>query len=177
MQEEKVIVVNTFDEPIGLMEKLEAHQKGVLHRAFSVLIFNTKGEMLIHQRAKDKYHCGGLWTNACCSHPREHETLIEAANRRLQEEMGFQTPLTKMGSFIYKAEFKNGLTEHEFDHLFVGEFNENPSPNPDEVMDWKYISLADLKNEIQKNPEDFTFWFKEIMNHHLDKVLNQQNYA
>lgn len=177
MQEEKVILVDTSDQPIGLMEKMQAHKEGRLHRAFSILIFNDKGEMLIHQRANNKYHCGGLWTNACCSHPRANESLEAAAIRRLKEEMGFQTELKKIGTFIYKAEFDNGLTEHEFDHLFLGFFNKKPSPNPKEVMDWKYVEIETLKKDIQSHPDEYTIWFKEIMSHHLDKVLNSQNYA
>lgn len=160
---EEVILVNTNDEQIGTLEKLAAHKQGLLHRAFSVLIFNDAGELLIHQRAHEKYHCAGLWTNTCCSHQRVGETNEEAAKRRLQEEMGFITSVKTIGSFIYHVEFNNGLTEHEFDHVMIGSYNENPVPNPDEVDDWKYVNLEELEKEIQTYPEKFTFWFKEIM--------------
>lgn len=160
MNQEKVILVDESDQAIGLMEKMEAHEKALLHRAFSVFTFNSEGELLIHQRAHEKYHSGGLWTNTCCSHPREGETTHEAATRRLQEEMGFVCELTEVFSFIYKAELDQGLTEHEFDHVFVGKFNGEPQINPSEVADWKYVRLEDLKNDIAKNPDNYTVWFK-----------------
>jgi isopentenyl-diphosphate delta-isomerase len=160
---EEVILVNTNDEELGTLEKLAAHEQGVLHRAFSVLTFNQKGELLIHRRAFDKYHCPGLWTNTCCSHQRKGETNEQAAQRRLQEEMGFSVPVKSIGSFIYRVEFENGLIEHEFDHVLVGKFNENPSPNPGEVVDWKYIALEELEKNIHVHPEEYTYWFKEIM--------------
>lgn len=170
---EQVILVDQQDNQIGLMEKLKAHQEGLLHRAFSVLIFNDNREMLIHQRDKNKYHCGGLWTNACCSHPREGESVKKAAQRRLMEEMGFTTDVEFVESFIYKAEFENGLTEHEFDHLFVGIYNDNPTPNPKEVQDWKYISIEKLKKEINQNPGHYSAWFKTIMNNHLQHAIKK----
>ena len=126
MNREEVILVNEADEQIGVMEKMEAHEKGLLHRAFSVFIFNDKGEMLLQQRALNKYHSGGLWTNACCSHPRPGEDTLQAAKRRLMEEMGIETSLTLKNSFTYKTAFENGLTEHEFDHIFIGTFNQEP---------------------------------------------------
>lgn len=159
----KVVLVDENDQFIGTMEKLRAHQEGHLHRAFSVVIFNAKNEMLIHKRASGKYHCGGLWTNACCSHPRENETPLEGANRRLQEEMGFSSLLRFKDSFIYKTKLKNGLTEHEFDHLFVGSFDGKPNPNKDEVEDYRFISLENLRLEVENDPNKFTFWFKEIL--------------
>ena len=133
--EEQVILVNEHDTPIGLMGKLEAHQKALLHRAFSVFILNDKGEIMLQQRAASKYHSPNLWTNTCCSHPRQGETTIEAGKRRLQEEMGFVTELTDILSFIYKAPFDNGLTEHELDHILIGYYNAPPTINPEEVAD------------------------------------------
>lgn len=167
---EFVVLVDKDDQQIGVMEKLEAHQKGLLHRAFSVLIFNDKGEMLIHQRAAGKYHCGGLWTNACCSHPRENEQITEAAERRLQEEMGFSVKTFPMHHFIYKAAFDNGLVEHEFDYILTGIYNNTPTPNKDEVMDYKFIALEELKEDITKNPEVYTPWFRIIVQEHLQNI-------
>jgi isopentenyl-diphosphate delta-isomerase len=167
----EVVLVNEKDEILGTMEKLRAHKEGVLHRAFSVIIYNSKGEMLIHKRASDKYHCGGLWTNACCSHPRLNENPIDGAKRRLQEEMGFTTQLLQKGSFIYRAELDNGLIEHEYDHLFIGHYDQHPSPNPSEVEDWKYISVNELLASIKKNPEAYTFWFKEIVKNRLNEII------
>jgi len=160
MQTEEVILVNTSDEEIGTMEKMKAHEEALLHRAFSVFVFNHKGEMLIHQRAIEKYHSGGLWTNACCSHPRKGETTEEAAHRRLMEEMGFDCPVSERFSFIYKAKLDQGLTEYEFDHVFFGSFDGRPQPNPDEVCDWKYVSIRKLKDNIKMEPEAYTEWFK-----------------
>lgn len=168
---EEVILVNEHDEPIGLMEKIQAHREGRLHRAFSVLIFNDDNEILIHRRADDKYHCGGLWTNACCSHPREHESTLDAALRRLQEEMGFYCPLFHVDEFIYKAHFDNGLIEYEYDHIFIGAFNENPYPNPWEVADWKYVDLSWLKQNISEYPDSYTAWFKDIIINRLENIL------
>lgn len=169
---EEVILVDEQDNQIGLLEKIQAHREGKLHRAFSVIIFNEEGDMLIHQRAKDKYHCGGLWTNACCSHPRNGEDTLTAAHRRLQEEMGFDTPLSYVDSFIYKAKFENGLTEHEYDHLFAGYYAGKIKPNENEIAHWKYINLVELKQDIQRNPENYTIWFQDIVKHHLKKILN-----
>ncbi|MEX2596553.1 MAG: isopentenyl-diphosphate Delta-isomerase [Salibacteraceae bacterium] len=168
MNQEKVILVNLADEITGSMEKMEAHEKAMLHRAFSVFIFNDQNEMLIHQRADEKYHSGGLWTNACCSHPRMGETTEEAAHRRLMEEMGFDCPINEVFSFIYKAKLDQGLTEHEFDHVFFGRFNGNPKPNPEEVKDWKFVKPSDLERHIQQNPHQFTEWFKIA----LEKIKN-----
>ena len=162
MKEEQVILVDENDNKIGLMPKLEAHKKGVLHRAFSVFVFNDKNELMLQQRAYDKYHSPGLWTNTCCSHQRDGELTIEAATRRLQEEMGFTTPLTERISFIYKAPFENGLTEHELDHIITGYFNKNPNPNPKEVADWKWMKLSEIVEDIEANPQDYTVWFKII---------------
>lgn len=164
---EKVILVNERDEEIGTMEKLEAHQKGFLHRAFSVFVFNSKGELLLQRRAKEKYHSGGLWTNTCCSHPRPGEEILEAANRRLKEEMGMACNLKPEFSFLYKVEFKNGLTEHELDHVLIGYCDDLPDPNPEEVGEWKYISLEDAQKDSEDHPEMYTEWFKII----IDKVI------
>lgn len=163
MAEEKVILVDEQDNAIGVMEKMEAHEKGLLHRAFSVFIFNNKGEMLLQRRALTKYHSAGLWTNTCCSHPRPQENTIEAANRRLKEEMGIETPLQHKHSFIYKTPFENGLTEHEFDHVYIGYTNENPEINKEEVDSFKWMRVEEIKNEIKSNPQNFTSWFKIVV--------------
>ncbi len=170
MAEEKVILVNEKDEQIGLMEKIEAHEKALLHRAFSVFVFNEKNELMIQQRALSKYHSPGLWTNTCCSHQREGETNIEAGKRRLQEEMGFSTDLKDTISFIYKAPFDNGLTEHEYDHILVGNFEGEPNLNPDEVAAWKWVSLEDLKEDMKKNPDIYTEWFKIIFDKYYSSI-------
>ncbi len=159
MQEE-VILVNEADKQIGVMEKQEAHEKGLLHRAFSVFIFNDKGEMLLQQRAMDKYHSGGLWTNACCSHPRPGEGTLRAAQRRLKEEMGIETELTFKSSFTYKTAFDNGLTEHEFDHIFTGIYNDVPKINPNEVHSFCWKSVESTKNSVKTMPGIYTSWFK-----------------
>jgi isopentenyl-diphosphate Delta-isomerase len=162
MEEEKVILVNELDEQIGLMPKLEAHQKAVLHRAFSVFILNDKKEIMLQQRAQHKYHSPLLWTNTCCSHQREGETNIQAGNRRLFEEMGFRTEIKELFHFIYKAPFDNGLTEHELDHVMVGYYNDAPQINPEEVQDWKWMKIEDVKNDMLIHPESYTVWFKII---------------
>jgi isopentenyl-diphosphate delta-isomerase len=164
---EQVILVDEKDQEIGLMEKMEAHQKGMLHRAFSVFVFNSKQEILLQQRALSKYHSGGLWTNTCCSHPRSGESIVEAANRRMLEEMGFSCNLAPVFSFIYKAELDNELSEHELDHVLIGFSDEIGTPNPDEVMDTKWVTLTDLELEVKENPENFTAWFRIIMNESL----------
>jgi len=157
---EKVILVDQYDNPIGEMEKMEAHEKAVLHRAFSVFVFNQNNELMLQQRALTKYHSPGLWTNTCCSHPRTGETLLEAGHRRLQEEMGFDCKLEKIFDFIYKAELDKGLTEHEFDHVLVGRFTESPRINPDEVHHWKWMSMEAIAADMQSNPDSYTIWFK-----------------
>lgn len=157
---DKLILVDKNDTPIGTIEKMEAHQKALLHRAFSVFIFNTKGEMLLQQRALDKYHSGGLWTNACCSHPYDGQQTQAAAEKRLQEEMGFTTVLTKVFDFIYKAPFDNGLTEHEFDHVFAGVYNGAIVPDKSEVEDFCFMSMEDIKESLQLHPQKYTVWFK-----------------
>lgn len=162
MNQEQVILVNENDEQIGLMPKMEAHEKAVLHRAFSVFIFNSNNELMLQQRAAHKYHSPLLWTNTCCSHQRDGETNIEAGTRRLQEEMGFTTSLKETTSFIYKAPFDNGLTEHELDHIMIGYYEQAPVINPDEVEDWKWMPLEDVRTDIAAQPELYTAWFKII---------------
>ncbi len=162
MEEEKVILVNELDEKIGLMPKQEAHQKGLLHRAFSVFVFNDNNELMLQQRALHKYHSPGLWTNTCCSHQRDGESTLEAGKRRLQEEMGFIVDLKETTSFIYKAPFDNGLTEHELDHILIGRFNETPQINTDEVASWKWMPMEEVKKNLAQNPEIYTEWFKII---------------
>jgi isopentenyl-diphosphate Delta-isomerase len=167
---EEVILVDELDNPIGLMEKLEAHEKALLHRALSVLIFNSKNEFLLQQRSDNKYHSPGLWTNTCCSHPRAGETVEEAAERRLKEEMGMSCQTQKVFHFTYKAEFENGLTEHELDHVFLGKTDSLPVLNPDEAKSYRYLDLESLISEIESHPENFTPWFKIIIQKHLDKI-------
>ena len=165
--EERVILVDQEDNELGTEEKMKAHEQALLHRAFSIFIFNSKGELLLQKRAEGKYHCPGLWTNTCCSHPRPGESLEEAVQRKLKQEMGFTTPLKEAFTFIYKVSFENGLTEHELDHVFLGTFDGNPEPNPEEVGEWKWISPEKLKEDVQEHPEKYTHWFKTS----LDKVL------
>jgi isopentenyl-diphosphate delta-isomerase len=169
---EHVILVDENDQQIGLMEKMEAHEKGLLHRAFSVFIFNDENQLLLQQRAKDKYHSGGLWTNTCCSHPREGESLLDAGKRRLHEEMGFSCPIETVFSFIYKAELDNNLIEHELDHVLIGNYNEAPKPNPDEVMDWKYVDLEWVVEDMKANPENYTTWFRIVFDNVKGHFLN-----
>src|SRR5438552_1500899 len=157
--EEEVILVNEQDEKTGIMEKLEAHRKGILHRAFSIFIFNNKNEMLLQQRAVNKYHSGGLWTNACCSHPRPGEETEAAAARRLKEELGIETPLEKIFNFTYKASFENGLTEYEFYHVFAGVYNNEINFNTHEVQEVCFCSMADIESALQSHPYKFTAWF------------------
>ena len=157
---EQVILVDEKDVAIGTIDKMEAHEKAVLHRAFSVFIFNSKDEMLLQQRARTKYHSAGLWTNSCCSHPRPGEDTHAAALRRLQEEMGFTTPVKKAFDFVYKATFANGLTEHEFDHVFVGKYDDKIEPDPKEVGDYAYWPMETIEEQIKMHPESFTVWFR-----------------
>ncbi len=170
MIEEHVILVNDKDEQIGTMPKLEAHEKAVLHRAFSVFIFNDNNELMLQQRAKHKYHSPLLWTNTCCSHQRVGETNLEAGKRRLMEEMGFVVDLQETVSFVYKAPFDNGLTEHEFDHVMVGQSNEEPIINPDEVESWKWMPLEAVKLDIGLHPEVYTEWFKIIFDKFYEHI-------
>tara|TARA_R110002012_G_C11675852_1_gene613657 strand:- start:14565 stop:15098 length:534 start_codon:yes stop_codon:yes gene_type:complete len=168
LKEERVILVNELDEQIGTMPKMEAHEKALLHRAFSVFVMNDKGETMLQQRAAHKYHSPLLWTNTCCSHQRVGESNIEAGKRRLQEEMGFKTELKELFSFIYKAPFDNGLTEHELDHVMIGYGHDAPKINPDEVADWKWMKPEAIKADMLENPDRYTAWFKII----FDKFYN-----
>lgn len=165
-----VILVDENDNKIDTEEKLKAHKKGLLHRAFSVFVFNNKNELLMQKRAERKYHSGGLWTNTCCSHPAPDESTENAAHRRLREEMGFDCRLKEVFSFTYKVSFGNGLIEHELDHVYVGKYNKDPKPNPKEVNDYKWISLENLKAGIENNPDKYTYWAKEIINNHISKL-------
>ncbi len=162
--QERVILVDPMDREIGTEEKLKAHREGKLHRAFSVFVFNTSGELLLQKRSETKYHSGGLWTNTCCSHPRPGESHDCAARRRLYEEMGFDCELTGLFSFIYHARLENNLFEHELDHVFVGHYDGQPVPNSDEVDDWKWMDIDGLKRDIGESPEHYTCWFKLILN-------------
>ena len=170
--EELVVLVDEKDNQVGLMPKMEAHEKAVLHRAFSVFIFNNEGKLMLQQRAADKYHSPLLWTNTCCSHQREGETNLEAGKRRLEEEMGFTTDLKEVFWFVYKAPFENGLTEHELDHVMVGYYDEAPKINKEEVASYKWMSLIDVKESIEKNPKEYTEWFKIIFDKSFEKLTN-----
>jgi len=170
--EELVVLVDEKDNQIGLMPKMEAHEKAVLHRAFSVFIFNNEGKLMLQQRAADKYHSPLLWTNTCCSHQRDGETNLDAGKRRLEEEMGFTTDLKEVFSFVYKAPFENGLTEHELDHVMVGHFQGTPKINKEEVASYKWMSLIDVKEHIEKNPHEYTAWFKIIFDKSFEKLIN-----
>lgn len=170
--EEMVVLVDKNDNQIGVMPKMEAHEKAVLHRAFSVFTFNKKGELLLQQRAASKYHSPLLWTNTCCSHQREGESNIEAGMRRLEEEMGFTTSLKEVFSFIYKAPFDNGLTEHELDHVMIGYFDGEPNINKEEVESYKWMLLEDVKEDIENNPEIYTAWFKIIFKESYKQLKN-----
>ena len=178
MIEEQVILVNENNEQIGLMPKMEAHEKAVLHRAFSVFIFNNENELMLQQRAFGKYHSPGLWTNTCCSHQRDGESNIDAGKRRLQEEMGFTADLQESISFIYKAPFDNGLTEHEYDHVLLGSYNGEPTINTEEVASWKWMKMDDIKVDMALHPENYTAWFKIIFEKfytHLNLVNDESN--
>ena len=172
--EENVILVDPKDNEIGVMEKMKAHEKGELHRAFSVFIFNTKGEIMLQKRDSKKYHSGGLWSNTCCSHPRPGEPTKMAASRRLNEEMGLNTVLFSAFSFIYRSELDSNLIEHELDHVFVGYTNDLPTMNPEEVEDYKFMSLINLELDLLASPELYTTWlkicFKNLLSH-----LNSKN--
>ncbi len=159
MSEEKVVLVDKDDNQIGLMPKMEAHQKGILHRAFSIFLLNSENQILLQKRSSNKYHSGGLWTNTCCSHPRDGENIINAGKRRLSEEMGINTDLIETFKFTYKAKLENGLTEHEYDHVLIGKYNGNPILNEDEAEDYKWVSLEEVKKDIKKNEKDYTVWF------------------
>ena len=173
--EEFVVLVDESDQELGVMEKHQAHVAGVLHRAFSVFVFNSTGELLLQQRAADKYHSPLLWTNTCCSHPRKNETYLEAAHRRLQEEMGFDCKLEEKFHFIYKAQLGERLFEHELDHVFVGYFDGPISINPEEVEDTKWISMEEMELDMKNNPENYTIWFRIIFDEYLAKLQYASN--
>ena len=174
---EQVILVDEMDRPTGTMEKMAAHREALLHRAFSIFIFNSKGEVLLQQRATQKYHSGGLWTNACCSHPRPDETTLAAAERRLVEELGFTTSLDLAFDFIYKAELDNHLTEYEFDHVFIGEYNGAVHPNSNEVKDYCYKSVEDILLSLQSHPSKYTTWFHIAMPRVAEWMSSRQKIA
>ena len=167
-----VILVDESDRPVGVEAKLAAHERGgKLHRAFSVFIFNAAGQMLIQRRADGKYHFGGLWTNACCSHPRQGETVVQSARTRLRQEFGFDVPLEERFGFVYRAEDPaSGLTEHEFDHVLVGNFDGVPGPNPEEISDWRWVDPSELLEDVERHPERYTPWFKLVLTRVLEKM-------
>lgn len=162
---EQVILVDEQDNEIGSMEKMEAHQKGLLHRAFSVLIFNSKGELLLQKRAKSKYHSGGLWTNTCCSHPQPGETIVQAGKRKLLQEMGFECDLYFSHKFIYQVELDNNLIENEYDYVMIGSYDGQPPINKDEAEDWKYESMEFVRHNAAVNPDAYSYWFRLILSH------------
>ena len=170
---EYVVLVDDQDQDLDIMEKMEAHRKGLLHRAFSVFILNDNNQLMLQRRALEKYHSGGLWTNTCCSHPRKGEAVEEAAHRRLQEEMGFDCPVNKAFDFIYRAELDQGLTEHEFDHLFIGRYNGEPNINPAEVVEWKWMGIEEVKTDMNQHPENYTAWFKIIFDRFYQNLMAQ----
>ena len=165
---ENILLVDENDNIIGEGEKLKTHQEGKLHRAFSIFVFNSKGELLLQRRAKSKYHSGGLWSNTCCSHQRSKEILGKAIHRRLKEEMGFDCDLKKIFTFTYKVKLDNGLFEHEYDHVFIGNFDGEPNPNTNEVDEWEWVDLKKLKQDMQKNPDNYTYWLRMS----LDRVIS-----
>lgn len=169
MPVEYVLLVNKNDQPLGTMEKITAHEKGELHRAFSVFVFNNRGELMLQRRAAEKYHSGGLWTNTVCSHPKAGEDVAASAKRRMMEEMGFECEISKVFTFIYKADVGDGLIEHEYDHVFFGYSDEEPNPNPEEVEGWKYVDMGWLNKDVNENPGNYTVWFrialKEVIQH------------
>jgi isopentenyl-diphosphate Delta-isomerase len=167
-RKEEVVLVNEDDEVIGVEEKIKTHLLGSLHRAFSIFIVNSAGELLLQKRASMKYHSRGLWSNTCCGHPRLGESTADAARRRLREEMGFDCDLKEVFEFIYRATLEDGFCEHEYNHVLIGRFEENPHPNRDEVDEWKWIELTNLKRDVQENPETYTCWFRIA----LDRILN-----
>lgn len=169
---EEIILVDENDNQIGFEEKIKAHENGgKLHRAFSIFVFNSKGDMLIQLRSKKKHHFGGLWTNTCCSHPLKGEKLEDAVHRKLKQEFGFDTKLKELLSFIYRADDPKGdLTEHEFDHVFIGTFDGKPKPNPEEIDDWKWASIKEIKADLENHPENYTPWFRIVFDSVVEKL-------
>ena len=170
-----VILVDENNNQIGLEEKILAHKKNLLHRAFSIFIFNDSFEILLQKRAPNKYHSGNLWTNTCCSHPLENLSLVESAKKRLVEEMGIKANLNEVFSFIYQAEFDNGLSEYEYDHVLFGISNNKPILNPDEAIDYKWIKISDLTAQIEKNPGNFTVWLQIMINNYFKYFEDYEN--
>jgi isopentenyl-diphosphate delta-isomerase len=169
------VLVDENDNEIGIEEKIKAHENGgKLHRAFSIFVFNSRGELLLQKRAETKYHAPGLWTNTCCSHPRPGESLEDAVHRRLKEEMGFDCELKRVFHVIYKADVGNGLTEWEFDHVFIGKFDGEPKPNPEEASDWKWVSLEEVERDVKEHPEKYTPWFRIILPKVIEYVKNHK---
>lgn len=175
MPDEYVVLVDEQDQVLGQLEKIEAHELGLLHRAFSVLLFNDRGELLLQQRAAHKYHSPLLWTNTCCSHQRPNETTLMAAERRLKEEMGMSAPMQTAFKFQYKATLDQGLTEHELDHVLFGYTNQDPNINPEEVAAFRWISMAQLLEELQSKRDSFTIWFQILLDQHLEKITKAAN--
>jgi len=175
MPDEYVVLVDEQDQVLGQREKIEAHELGLLHRAFSVLLFNDRGELLLQQRAANKYHSPLLWTNTCCSHQRPNETTLMAAERRLKEEMGMSAPMQTAFKFQYKATLDQGLTEHELDHVLFGYTNQDPNINPEEVAAFRWISMAQLLEELQSKRDSFTIWFQILLDQHLEKITKAAN--
>ena len=167
---EQVILVDENDNEIGIGEKMQTHREGKLHRSFTIYVLNSKGELLLQQRAKTKYHSGGLWSNTCCSHQKPGEATLEAAHRRLQEEMGFDAELQELFTFVYQVQLDNALSEHEYDHVILGKFDGQPVCNPEEVEDWKFADLKELQQDIKKHPENYTFWFKASFDRVLERL-------
>ncbi len=167
----RIALVNSDDVVIGFEDKDRVHAQGLLHRAFSILICNTKGQMLIHQRAFSKYHSPGLWTNACCSHLTEGEVMESVIHERLHHEMGISCPLEHLFTFHYSVKFDNGLTENEIDWVYLGRYDGFPNPNPSEVASWKWVNISFLLNDISENPHCYTYWFKHILSNYSDKIL------
>jgi len=168
--EEKVILVDTSDRQVGTAEKMQAHRDGLLHRAFSIFVLNSQNQLLLQKRAKHKYHSGGLWTNTCCSHPRPNEMTLDAAHRRLQEEMGFDCELQELFSFVYRAKLDHELTEHEFDHVLLGYCDRQPVLNPEEAEDWQWIDLKVMQTDIQENPQFYTYWLRDCCDRFITEL-------
>ena len=168
---EYIIAVDEFDKEIGSIEKMEAHHKGILHRAFSILVFNSNNQLLLQKRNVKKYHSPGLWTNTCCSHPKYGEDLDDAIYRRIKEEMGFTCKLKEIFSFVYKVEFEDNLFENEYDHVFIGKYDGEVIPNKEEADDFKWADINYIKNDIKINPELYTYWFKTLINKIEDKDI------
>ena len=173
---EIIICVDKNDNEVGHVEKMEAHIKGLLHRALSIFVFNEKNELLLQKRYSGKYHSPGLWTNTCCTHPNKNESTDDAAIRRLQEEMGFSCELKEVFSFMYYIKFDNDLIEHEFDHVYFGRYSNEISINPLEVEDYKWISLDNIKVDLKTNPDNYTFWFKYIIENHIKEIEENLNF-